>query len=88
LCLKVNVKSTKYVAIIDFLHAIDFQSPKNRVQLVDGRLEVYLIKAKSNVKWTHLEVQGLSRQEVIKRRNASIDAYYKLEEERKKQAQE
>ena len=42
----------------------------------EGRLEVYLMKAKTNVKWTHLEVQGLSRQEVIKRRNASLDAYY------------
>ena len=87
LCLKVNVKTTKYVALIDFLHEIDFKSPKNRVQLLDGRLEVYLIKAKSNVKWTHLQVQGLSRQEVIKRRNASLDAYYQHEEEKKKKAQ-
>ena len=88
LCLKVNVHTTKYVAIIDFLHPVDFESPKNRVQLLDGRLEVYLIKAQSNVKWTHLEVQGLSRQEVIQRRNASLDAYYKREEEKKKNAQE
>lgn len=87
LCLKVNVKTTKYVAIIDFLHEVDYKSPKNRVQLLDGRLEVYLIK-KSNIKWTHLEVQGLSRQEVIKRRNASLDAYYQHEEESKKTAQE
>ena len=64
LCLKVNIKSTKFVAIIDFMHEIDHRSPKNRVQLIEGaqqRLEVYLIKAKSNIKWTHLEVQGLSR---------------------------
>ena len=33
-------------------------------------------------------MQGLSRQEVIKRRNESFDAYYKEEEARKKNAQD
>lgn len=86
-----NIKSTKFVAIIDFMHEIDHRSPKNRVQLIEGaqqRLEVYLMKAKSNAKWTNLEVQGLSRQEVIVRRNESLDAYYKEEESRKKGAQD
>lgn len=36
LCLKVNIKSTKFVAIIDFMHEIDHRSPKNRVQLIEG----------------------------------------------------
>ena len=91
LCLKVNIKSTKYIAIIDFMHEIDHRSPKNRVQLIEGaqkRLEVYLIKAKKDLKWSHLQVQGLSRQDVIKRRNDSFDAYYKEEEARKKSAQD
>ena len=68
LCLKVNIKSTKYIAIIDFMHEIDHRSPKNRIQLIEGpqkRLEVYLIKAKRDLKWSNLEVQGLSRQQVI-----------------------
>lgn len=54
---------------------------------MEGRLEVYLIKAQGNAKWTSLEVQGLSRQDVIKRRNASLDAYYKREADEKAKAQ-
>jgi hypothetical protein len=44
LVLKVNCQSIKYIAILDFLHPIDYLSSKNKFQLLDGRLEVFLIK--------------------------------------------
>ena len=44
---KVNVPSIKYISIIDFPHAIDYENPKNRVQLRDESLDVHLIKAEA-----------------------------------------
>jgi hypothetical protein len=51
LLLKVNATSIKYLTIIDFKHKIDYLSPKNRVQLIDSKLEVYLMKATPGAKW-------------------------------------
>jgi hypothetical protein len=45
LLLKVHAQSIKYFAAIDFLHEVDFKSGKNRTQLLDGRLEVMVMKA-------------------------------------------
>ena len=42
--LKVNATSIKFVAIIDFAHDIDYNHPKNRTQLLDNRMEVFLMK--------------------------------------------
>ena len=78
LLLKVNAQSIKYFGAVDFLHEIDHTNPKTRAQLLDGRLEVYLIKKVPGKTWATLEVQGLSKQEIMQRRNTSVDRYYKL----------
>ena len=54
--LKVNATSIKFIAIIDFAHDIDYSHPKNRVQLLDNRLEVFLIKKQEGITWEHLEI--------------------------------
>ena len=56
LLLKVNAKSIKYFAAIDFLHEIDHANAKNRAQLLDGRLEVFLIKKTAGKTWATLEI--------------------------------
>jgi hypothetical protein len=43
--IKINVPTIKYFAVVDFAHEVDYENPKNKVQLYDEGLEVYLIKA-------------------------------------------
>ena len=86
--LKVNATSIKYFAAIDFAHEIDFMNAKNRVQLTDGRLEVFLTKKVANNSWTSLEIKGLTKQELMTRRSESVGRYYEAQEKRKKEAQE
>ena len=55
LVLKVNVKSQRYVQIIDLPFPVDFASRQNRVQLTDEGLEVFLMKKDTNVApWSEL----------------------------------
>ena len=42
--LKVSATSIKFFSAIDLLHEIDPRSSKNRSQLIDDRLTVYLTK--------------------------------------------
>jgi hypothetical protein len=51
LLLKINAQQIKYLAIIDFKHEIDYLNPKNRVQLIENRLEVFLMKLVPGRKW-------------------------------------
>lgn len=44
LVLKVNVPSIRFFAVIDFPNYIDFESQRNRSQLLDDSLEVFLMK--------------------------------------------
>lgn len=44
LLLKVNVSSIRFFAVVDFDKEIDWENPKNKTQLLDSSLEVYLIK--------------------------------------------
>ena len=44
LFIKVNVPTIKYICIIDFPFAIDYENSRNRVQLHDESLDVFLIK--------------------------------------------
>lgn len=76
--LKINASSIKYFLAIDFLNEIDHKSGKNKVQLLDERLEV-LIAKKVPGKWLTLEVQGLTKPELMNRRNDSIERYNELE---------
>ena len=86
--LKINATSIKFITIIDFTHQVDYEHPKNRVQLLDNRLEVFLMKKQDGVTWDSLEIQGLSRKQVMDRRNKSISDYYVKKEEERKQGQE
>ena len=83
--LKINATSIKFINIIDFTHQVDYEHPKNRVQLLDNRLEVFLMKKQDGVTWDSLEIQGLSRKQVMDRRNKSISDYYVKKEEERKQ---
>ena len=76
LLLKINAQAIKYFCAIDFSHEIDYKNPKNKTQLVDQRLEVLVHKQVQAQVWSHLEVQGLSKQEAITRRNLSVDRFH------------
>lgn len=80
LVLKVNATSIKYLAIVDFKYKIDYLNPKNRVQLIDNKLEVYLMKATPGAKWEQLEVSELTRSQVMARRQKSVDEFHAHEE--------
>jgi hypothetical protein len=71
LVLKVNVPSIRFFAVIDFPLAIDFESSRNRSQLTDESLEVFLIKAEAQM-WDDVQVRTLPPAELNERRNASI----------------
>ena len=84
LVLKVSAQSIKYFQAVDFLHEIEHRSPKNRVQLLDTCLEVYLVKKQQGVKWDSLEPAAgtFSRKELFDRRQASIARYDEEEKQR------
>jgi hypothetical protein len=79
--IKINATSIKFISIIDFPQHIDYEHLKNRVQLLDNRLEVFLMKKIEGVTWDSLEIQGLSKKQVMDRRNKSISDYYVKKEE-------
>lgn len=83
---KVNASTIKYFAAVDFLHEIDHKNAKTRAQHLDGRLDIYVIKKVAGRSWPTLEVQDLTKQELMKRRNESVDRYYKEEAALAKQA--
>jgi len=84
--LKINAATIKYFLAIDFEEFIDHKNPKNKVQLIDGRLNVLLYKKQAGIPWTNLEVQGLSKQQIMDRRNQSVQRYHELEEKLEKEA--
>jgi hypothetical protein len=86
--LKVNVSSIRYVEIIDFPHEINWEDARNNVQLHDESLEVLLVKKEIGIDWTMLQVEGMSRQELIKRREESMVRFNKRKEIKFKAAQE
>jgi glutathione peroxidase-family protein len=61
-------------------------SGKNKVQLIGDRLEVIVQKKTAGRKWASLEVQNLSKAEIMARRNESINRYNKEQEEIEKKA--
>jgi hypothetical protein len=44
--------------------------------LLDGRLEVMVMKAVPGKSWASLENKKLTRQELMERRNMSVDRFY------------
>lgn len=65
LFLKINASSIKYFSIIDFPLEIDYESPKNKIQLLDERLEVFLIKKDHTTLWEKIQIDTLSKEELI-----------------------
>lgn len=82
LLIKISAQKIKYFAAIDFLHEVDYRHQKNRIQLLDDRLEVFLIKKEFGLKWEDLEIQGLNKKEITERRKETLDRFYKDEEKR------
>lgn len=74
---KVNVSTIKFFAVIDFPHPIDYQNPRNRIQLHDDHLEVFLIKL-TVAPWDYIQVYQLTKDELMKRREASLAKYITL----------
>ena len=83
LCLKVNVPSIRYIQVVDFPFPVDFTDPKNRVQLLDSSLDVFLIKKDLNTElWPEVQLTGLSGKELTERRNESIRRYDEYQSKR------
>jgi hypothetical protein len=85
--IKINVPTIKYFAVVDFANEVDYENPRNKVQLYDEGLEVYLIKAHVG-NWPEIQIRSMTREELIKRREESLNRYYKREEEKYKEAQD
>eukprot|EP00826_Nyctotherus_ovalis_P019980 TRINITY_DN16232_c0_g1_i7.p1 TRINITY_DN16232_c0_g1~~TRINITY_DN16232_c0_g1_i7.p1 ORF type:complete len:668 (-),score=237.84 TRINITY_DN16232_c0_g1_i7:135-2138(-) len=78
--IKVNATSIKLVVVLDLFKAIQYRSPKNRTQMHDDGLELYLQKAESE-EWPQLCYAG-PKEELRKRREESIAREKQEEEER------
>jgi predicted ATP-grasp superfamily ATP-dependent carboligase len=87
LYLKINASSIKYFAGIDFPLEIDYESPKNKVQLMDESLEIFLVK-KVPGHWEKVQVPTIefTRAEATQRREEAVARYYKRQEEKLKEA--
>lgn len=86
LVIKVNVPSIRFFAVIDFPNPVDFESPRNRSQLLDDSLEVFLMKKDSaQALWTEIQLSSLPTVELNTRRNESIKRYHDREEEKYKE---
>ena len=86
--IKVNSPSIKYIAVVDFMHPIDYENPKNRIQLHDTGLEVLLMKgAEYRHHWEFIMPYTLSKEELKKRREESLAEYYRREDEKFKEAE-
>jgi len=68
--LKVNVHSIKYFTAIDFPFEIQFDDARNRVQLLDDSLEIFINKKERRL-WDQVQVEGLSKEELFERRRAA-----------------
>lgn len=79
--LKVNAQVIKFFVAVDFLYEVDHKNPKNKFQLLDDRLEVLVHKKVPGRSWSSLEILNQTKQELMQRRNESIDRYNKLENE-------
>ena len=86
--IKINAPSIKYIAVVDFLHSIDYENPQNRIQLQDTGLEVLLMKAPEHrFQWASIQPQGMSKQDLKILREESLTKYYQREDEKYKEAE-
>ena len=87
--IKVNASSIRYICVIDFANPIDHEHPATKVTLMDERLEVNLYKpADAHKIWDHIQVYGLTKEELRLRREQALAANYAREDEKMKQAKD
>ena len=87
--IKVNASSIRYICVIDFANPIDHEHPATKVTLMDERLEVNLYKPADALKiWDHIQVYGLTKEELRLRREQALAACYAREDEKMKQAKD
>ena len=87
LFLKLNISSLKLICVIDFQHPIDYEHASNCTQLLDDRLEITLQKRDKGVVWEGAQVEGVSKEELKRRREDSLREYYQREEDKRKEAE-
>jgi hypothetical protein len=86
--IKVNASSIRYICVIDLLTNIDYEHPSTKVTLLDEKLEINVFKLADDRRiWETAMIQGLTKDEVRVRREASLAQYYQRQEEKLKLAQ-
>ena len=71
--IKVNASSIRYICVIDLLTNIDYEHPSTKVTLLDEKLEINVFKlADDHRLWETAMIQGLTKDEVRVRREASL----------------
>jgi hypothetical protein len=86
--IKVNASSIRYICVIDLASTIDCEHPSTKVTLLDEKLEIVVYKPQKDYRlWESVIVQGLSKDEIRVRREASLAQYYQRQEEKLKLAQ-
>ncbi len=86
--MKVNVPQNKLVLVFDLLHPIVYTSPKNRVQMLQDGLELFLVKEKAEMWPQLLHVDGKDalkkrREEALAREKKDADERAKIVAKRK-----
>jgi len=75
--IKVNAPSIRYICVIDLASTIDYEHPSSKVTLLDERLEIVVFKPQTDHRlWESVMMQGLSKDEIRLRREASLAQYY------------
>lgn len=80
LVIKVNVQDSNFLKIIDLHAEIDYLNNENLTLYERGTLELYLIKKEPGV-WPDLAVKNISKEDLIKRREASLKRKEEYEKE-------
>lgn len=71
LVVKVNIKESKFLKTLDLHAEIDYDNNENLTMYDRGTLELYLIKKEPGV-WPDLHFKSSSKEELVRRRDASL----------------
>ena len=85
--IKVNATSIRYICVIDLAQTIDYEHQQTKVTLLDEKLEIIVFKPQDEHRiWDTAMVQGLNKDEIRLRREASLAQYYQRQEDKLKLA--
>jgi len=87
LFLKINAPSVKFLLVIDLLNEVDFENLRNRIQLLDDKLEIFLIKKEAGLHWDTLSIRDLDKKEIKERRDESLRQYYERQDQKYKETE-